>query len=803
MKDNYFLESFVNVLNSEDPNNQSGLNLANANTFLSLNQLQQVDLQTAFAQIYGTAETKDDALSIINYIMVKDGLQMSYNTLLSAISPFTMEAYLVQIETANQSLRGYNPLDKTSDEKMMATFGLTFQELQNEFIDGYALSNINNSLLKTYTVSEISKLPESIVLNRENKTLTAPTETPRFFRIGYDNFDGNTVYVTYKRESNQVGEDVPFSEDTRELYVQVDTMGSNQQNAIGFMFGERPTYKEVRQYVKNKNIMSDESDTTNLDSTPTTTTQKEQVLSDQNANVEAKNGEVLIDGINIADINQEDIEVVGTEENAVSAAGLLGLLGAQSAQQTSGVAVKEVANGVKIIDNALTSSEEAEIFQMIKPFLESQGSRSNKGNAAPIMIGMGLRWDYKSNNPGKSPVEIKETIVNSQGQRNKYAYYDVSIDGEALGAIPTRLKELMTKATGIDASNYDGAIINIYPKNGFISAHNDVDESVTAINYPVIVANIGGAGSLSIEGAESQKARKGYSSKEYINEPLSSGSAYIFGEDGKNRDVFHRTLPSSGEGNLPQLNVKGQIIPANSYRISVTLRRVKDLEPGMPTTPNKITQPAQQTSEVKEIKEEDLSFKKGKLETFTLMSQQEVKGTAIVIEGQPNVDLFVWEVTKGYQYEGGWRVIDNNSKKGWPLSSFFGGTANTKSEVLEALHSDIVKYSKEAKKKIELESIGFNFGKPVPQTSEVESELSEAEESVTPLEGQLLLDLTLALDNQYTTLTNFWDDKIQGDPEFKAKLRAQKILSLEDMVDAYKDGIYTSEEEFIESLGCL
>lgn len=264
-------------------------------------------------------------------------------------------------------------------------------------------------------------------------------------------------------------------------------------------------------------------------------------------------------------------------------------------QTSGGKVVNEVADGVKIIDNALTSSEEAEIFQMIKPFLESQGSRSNKGNAAPIMIGMGLRWDYKSNNPGKSPVEIKETIVNSQGQRNKYAYYDVSIDGEALGAIPTRLKELMTKATGVDASNYDGAIINIYPKNGFISAHNDVDESVTAINYPVIVANIGGTGSLSIEGAESQKARKGYSSKEYVNEPLSSGSAYIFGEDGKNRNVFHRTLPSSGKGNLPQLNVKGQIIPANSYRISVTLRRVKDLEPGMPTTPNKIS-PAQQTN---------------------------------------------------------------------------------------------------------------------------------------------------------------------------------------------------------------
>jgi ribA/ribD-fused uncharacterized protein len=262
--------------------------------------------------------------------------------------------------------------------------------------------------------------------------------------------------------------------------------------------------------------------------------------------------------------------------------------------------VRNVAEGVKIIDNALSLSEETEIFDMLKPFLEEQGSKSNKGKSAPIMIGLNLRWDYKSNNPGKTAISIKETINNSTYQKNKYGYYDVSIDGNALGPIPDRLKELMTKATGIDASNYDGAIINLYKKNSFISAHNDVDESITAIGYPVLVVNIGGEGSLSIEGSESQRAKKGYTSKEYTNEPLESGSAYIFGNDGKNRDVFHRTIPSKGTGTLPSLTVKGETIPANSYRISVTLRRVEDLESGMPLTPNKIENSTQQTSEVKE-----------------------------------------------------------------------------------------------------------------------------------------------------------------------------------------------------------
>ena len=126
-----------------------------------------------------------------------------------------------------------------------------------------------------------------------------------------------------------------------------------------------------------------------------------------------------------------------------------------------------------------------------------------------------------------------------------------------------------------------------------------------------------------------------------------------------------------------------------------------------------------QTSEVeksipKNLKESDLSFKKGRLETFTLVNKKEVKGTAIIIEGQPNVNLFVHKI------KGGWQVVDNNSKKSFPLSSFFDGTSGTKSEILEALHSDIVKYSKEKASKKVLESIGFNFGKSTPQTSEVE-----------------------------------------------------------------------------------
>lgn len=258
--------------------------------------------------------------------------------------------------------------------------------------------------------------------------------------------------------------------------------------------------------------------------------------------------------------------------------------GARVNEKTANVV--NVADGIKVIKNGITAEEETELFNELKPLLESQGSKTLQSASAPIMIGLGLRWDYTSNNPGKTPVELGKTIHNSPYQKNKYRYYDVAHNGQPLGQISQRLKDLVTKATGIDASNYDGAIINVYPKNSFISAHNDVDESATAIKYPVLVLNIGGDGSLSVEGAKSQQAKKGYAQKEYTNTVLNSGDAYVFGENGTNRDVYHRTLPSSGKGTLPELNIQGQIIPANSYRITITMRRVKPLEAGMPKAPN-------------------------------------------------------------------------------------------------------------------------------------------------------------------------------------------------------------------------
>jgi hypothetical protein len=151
----------------------------------------------------------------------------------------------------------------------------------------------------------------------------------------------------------------------------------------------------------------------------------------------------------------------------------------------------------------------------------------------------------------------------------------------------------MTKATGIDVSDYDGSIINIYNENSFIGNHPDIDESKTAEKYPVVVVNIGGPGNIKL----------GTNAKN-VSIDLKSGAGYIFGHQGKNRTVPHSTYAAPIKGTLPAITTKidGETIPAGSYRISITMRRVMPLEAGMPSEPAVVSSTTQPSTNVTETK---------------------------------------------------------------------------------------------------------------------------------------------------------------------------------------------------------
>jgi hypothetical protein len=235
----------------------------------------------------------------------------------------------------------------------------------------------------------------------------------------------------------------------------------------------------------------------------------------------------------------------------------------------------EVKEGIYVNQGALTKEEQLELFNYLKPYLESQAAKTNKGASASKMIGLGLRWDYKSNNTGRQAVDIPDVI--NPANKTKYGYYRESINGQPLASITPRFKELMQKASGVDMSYYDGAIINLYEENTFISSHNDVDESSSAIGYPVIGVNLGGTGNFSIESRDGNPKE--------LN--LQAGTAYVFGVNGVNRGVFHRTFPKPQDSFLPALTtqIDGKNYEAGSYRVTITMRRVMPLTSEMSTNP--------------------------------------------------------------------------------------------------------------------------------------------------------------------------------------------------------------------------
>ena len=190
-KDNFFLQTFAITNAYRNKSNNTGLNLLEANTFRSLNKLQKIDLQTSFAQLYGSVTMRDSALAIINYMMVKDGLQLTYGTLMDAVSPFIMNGYLNHIQTANIALRD------GSDIKMKEVFGLTKEELSEEFVNGYLESNVSNSLLNTFN-------SKSENINVSDGVLTISLkDNPQMDDIQYVRYKsidpmGNYTYSTYK-----------------------------------------------------------------------------------------------------------------------------------------------------------------------------------------------------------------------------------------------------------------------------------------------------------------------------------------------------------------------------------------------------------------------------------------------------------------------------------------------------------------------------------------------------------------------------------------------------------------------------
>ena len=139
---NYFLNSFLILEESNLTGNKTGLNIAGANTFLRYNDSQKLDIQNGFMQLYADPLTRYDAMALVHYMMVKDGLQYGYKSIVEAVAPIALDKYLSHIDTVQEAM------ERPTDTVFESTFGSSLDNLIVDFVQGYLTSAPNAYILK-------------------------------------------------------------------------------------------------------------------------------------------------------------------------------------------------------------------------------------------------------------------------------------------------------------------------------------------------------------------------------------------------------------------------------------------------------------------------------------------------------------------------------------------------------------------------------------------------------------------------------------------------------------------------------
>ena len=260
---------------------------------------------------------------------------------------------------------------------------------------------------------------------------------------------------------------------------------------------------------------------------------------------------------------------------------------------TVGVAT-EIPGVYNVPNSGLTIEQSNAFIDLLQPQIKKQAYVENKAKTANYMFSFGLRWARTIPNNGEKskqgealgrPRPNKKAIKSKES--GTYGYFTTDQNNNALPPI-TDLQPIMDfieSKLGIDLSNYDAMLGNIYDDTSFISQHRDTTESITAENYPVVVINLGSNGHLEYD-KDTTSTYAQYKKSGQLD--LSNGGIYAFGVDGVNRFTFHHRIGQGLESANPLKPITlpdGTVL--KNYRITLTFRRASDLEPGMPDNPNK------------------------------------------------------------------------------------------------------------------------------------------------------------------------------------------------------------------------
>lgn len=263
---------------------------------------------------------------------------------------------------------------------------------------------------------------------------------------------------------------------------------------------------------------------------------------------------------------------------------------------TQNVQVISTDYGVIQAETNPSKEFDQKLVNLISNNIKNNAYVENGSSTANLMFSYG--WQWKGNNT-KNPtgtklkVEPARVDYNANGNttpvKSKYFYDSKYNDGTPIPNISELdfLKRHIEKVLGIDMSNYDVALNNIYTESTDLYRHTDIDESNTAKGYPVIVYVLGNQHKVRIDDNGGKRGMGQMVNPKTLT--LKNGYIYTFGVDGKGRfEAVHDVIKSSKDDySFPPITLPdGRII--TNYTITFTFRRAADLEQGMPNIPKKL-----------------------------------------------------------------------------------------------------------------------------------------------------------------------------------------------------------------------
>ena len=130
---NTFLDIFIVPIEQMNADNKLGMNYLAANTFSRLTDDQRILVQSDFVKLMADSRTRDAAIDILHYMMLKDGLQYAYQGIVSALSPDVLNAYFSQIDLIHDAFKN------NKKENIDRLLGVSYDELINDFALKYPM----------------------------------------------------------------------------------------------------------------------------------------------------------------------------------------------------------------------------------------------------------------------------------------------------------------------------------------------------------------------------------------------------------------------------------------------------------------------------------------------------------------------------------------------------------------------------------------------------------------------------------------------------------------------------------------